>query len=92
MAFTALAQPDQPQQNKLIQGWRLRPVEAGNLPSPTPNRAVEKVRQAWQTWQTMGRPSPVRYRPIAYTSNQPQPVPGYVLPRHFYNLVLPFQA
>jgi protein-L-isoaspartate(D-aspartate) O-methyltransferase len=92
MALLLSPNPSNHKHNKLIQGWRLRPVEAGNLPSPTPNRAVEKVREAWQTWQTMGRPSPVRYRPVAYPSPQPQPVPGYVLPRRFYNLVLPFQA
>ncbi len=83
--------PSNRKQQKLIQGWRIRPLEAGNLPSPTPNRAVARVREAWQTWQTMGRPSPVAYRPVAYPANRPQPVPGYELPRRFYNLVLPFQ-
>lgn len=80
-------------QNKLIQGWRIRTTEATNLlPPQTPNQAVVKLQEAWQTWQKMGRPTPVRYRPVAYPADRLPPVPGYVLPRQFYNLVLPFQT
>jgi len=76
---------------KLVEGWRLRAPNAEKLAPGTPNLALEKVRQAWLTWQNMGRPHPSQLRPVAYPSGQPQPVPGYVLPRRFYNLVLPFK-
>jgi protein-L-isoaspartate(D-aspartate) O-methyltransferase len=79
------------QPDKQVQGWRLRPPNAAPPSLVTPNRAIEKLRQAWQTWQSMGRPNPAQYRPVAFPADRLQPVPGLELPRRFYNLVLPFQ-
>lgn len=91
--LTLLLSPDNSNrpQARLVQGWRIRSSASANLSNPGPNRATQKLGEAWQSWHRMGRPSPVRYRPVAYPASQPQPVPGYILPRRFYNLVLPFQ-
>ena len=87
-----LSPPQNNRPDKLVQGWRLRMPDAAPVSPEMPNLAVEKLRQAWRTWQSMDRPNPAQYRPIAYPANTPQPVPGLVLPRRFYNLVLPFQS
>lgn len=91
LALLLSPDPASRSQYKSIQGWRIRPAGvATTLPPQTPNQALVRLQTAWQTWQSMGRPTPVRYRPIAFPADQPAPVPGYVLSRRFYNLVLPF--
>jgi protein-L-isoaspartate(D-aspartate) O-methyltransferase len=75
----------------LAQGWRLAAAEASAPTAPLGNRTLQKVGEIWQAWQHMGRPTPAQYRPLAFPADQPPPEPGYVIPRRFFNLLLPFE-
>lgn len=75
----------------LAQGWRLTSTGVPAQTEPPVNRALQKVSEIWQAWQHMGRPTPAQYRPLAFPAAQPQPEPGYVIPRRFFNLLLPFE-
>ncbi len=79
----------------LAQGWRLVKAEAGDNDfgsQENENRALQRVSEVWQAWQAMGQPTPAQYRPLAYPSDQLPPVPGYIIPRQYYNLLLPFKT
>lgn len=65
-----------------VLGWR-----AGKSPQEG-NRALEHVASMWQQWKERGYPQPASYRPIAFPSHRFPPVPGVLVTRPHYSLVL----
>jgi hypothetical protein len=65
-----------------VLGWR-----AGISPQEG-NRALEYVAMLWKTWKERGYPQPSSYRPIAFPSFRFPPIPGVLVTRPNYSLVL----
>lgn len=54
-----------------------------------PNQALQKIMQIYNLWLAAGRPLVSQLRLLAYPSNQPQPLPGFVVSREYFNILLP---
>lgn len=91
LAFITSSDPAASWQGRVVQGWRLMAAGQSALDANLPNQALLHISEVWQAWQRMGRPTPARYRPLAFRADQlPKNIPGYAIPRRYYNLLLPF--
>ncbi len=70
------------------QEWRFGPVVASSTGGD--NRAWAKLAEGFGSWRAMHEPRPGDYRPLAYPADRPAPLPGLVVPRRYYNILLPF--
>jgi protein-L-isoaspartate(D-aspartate) O-methyltransferase len=77
--------------NNLVVGLRLLAPDSVPSDHILPNQALAEVATAQRLWVQAGCLFVSQYRPLAYPSDQPQPVPGLIIPRHYYNLLLPLQ-
>ncbi len=75
--------------NDYVVGLRLVAAEQSQSLPTAPNQALARLEQLYELWVRLGRLYVNQYRPIAYPSSQVQTAPGFIVPRQYYNLLLP---